>query len=140
MTIEINPDATADFKAERIVVHLAHESRAILSPMSAALGGVVGREALNACSGKFTPISGFLYLDADECLPDTVLPPDLTALTNSRYDSQVLVFGQDMQEKLGVLNYCLIGAGAIGCEMLINWAMMGLACGPGGMVHRHGSY
>ena len=28
----------------------------------------------------------------------------------------------------------LVGAGAIGCEMLKNWAMMGLGCGPGGNV------
>lgn len=27
-----------------------------------------------------------------------------------------------------------VGAGAIGCEMLKNWSMMGLACGPGGKV------
>lgn len=132
---KINPDAFTDFKAERIVLHLAHGSQAILSPMCAALGGVVGQEVLKACSGKFTPISGFLYLDADECLPDTLLPPDLAPLTNSRYDSQILVFGQDIQEKLGALNYFLIGAGAIGCEMLKNWAMMGVACGSGGMVH-----
>jgi len=33
-----------------------------------------------------------------------------------------------MQERIGKLNYFLIGAGAIGCEMLKNWAMMGISC------------
>jgi len=28
-----------------------------------------------------------------------------------------------------------VGAGAIGCEMLKNWAMMGIGCGSGGLVH-----
>jgi ubiquitin-activating enzyme E1 len=28
-----------------------------------------------------------------------------------------------------------VGAGAIGCEMLKNWAMMGVGCGAGGCVH-----
>lgn len=31
---------------------------------------------------------------------------------------------------------CLqVGAGAIGCEMLKNWTMMGLACGANGSVY-----
>lgn len=29
----------------------------------------------------------------------------------------------------------LVGAGAIGCEMLKNWAMMGVGCSEGGIVH-----
>lgn len=28
-----------------------------------------------------------------------------------------------------------VGAGAIGCEMIKNWAMMGLACGEKGQVY-----
>ena len=44
------------------------------------------------------------------------------------------VFGWDMQNRLFSLRYLLVGAGAIGCEMLKNWAMMGLAAGPGGKV------
>lgn len=45
------------------------------------------------------------------------------------------VFGKDIQEKLLELNYFIIGAGAIGCEMLKNWALMGVGCGPKGHVH-----
>ena len=54
---------------------------------------------------------------------------------NCRYDGQIAVFGWDFQEKLGDLNYFLVGAGAIGCEMLKNWALMGVGCGPRGQVH-----
>jgi len=32
------------------------------------------------------------------------------------------------------LRYFLVGAGAIGCEMLKNWAMMGVGCGKDGSV------
>ena len=120
---------------ERIVKQLASGSKAILSPMCAALGGIVGQEVLKACSGKFTPINGFFYLDADETLPDDLLPPDEVAAENSRYDSQIAVFGKEMQQKLLNLRYFIIGAGAIGCEMLKNWALMGVACGPEGHVH-----
>lgn len=41
----------------------------------------------------------------------------------------------DPQEMLGKQNLFLVGAGAIGCEMLKNWAMMGVGCGEGGHVH-----
>lgn len=120
---------------ERTVLQLASGSRAILSPMCAAVGGIVGQEVLKACSGKFSPINGFFFLDADETLPDDLLPPDQVAPMNvSRYDSQIACFGKDLQEKLLNLNYFLVGAGAIGCEMLKNWALMGVGCGPDGHV------
>jgi ubiquitin-activating enzyme E1 len=125
-----------DEKSERILKHLASGSRAILSPMCAALGGIVGQEVLKACSGKFTPIKGFLYFDADETLPDDILSVDeLSPSKTSRYDSQIAVFGRDMQNRILNQKQFLVGAGAIGCEMLKNWALMGVACGPEGQIH-----
>lgn len=126
----------ADEKAERILKHLASGSKAVLSPMCALLGGIVGQEVLKACSGKFTPIKGFFYIDADETLPDDLLPSDEVATSgSSRYDSQVAVFGKEMQTRLLQQRQFLVGSGAIGCEMLKNWALMGVACGPEGMIH-----
>lgn len=122
---------------ERLITLLALGSKAILTPMCAALGGIVGQEVLKSCSGKFSPINGFLYFDADECLPDEITP-ELAALmkpSSSRYDSQVAVFGSDMQSKFLDLKYFIIGAGAIGCEMLKNWSLMGVGCGSNGHVH-----
>jgi len=120
---------------KRILMFYALGAQAQLSPMCAALGGMVGQEVLKACSGKFTPLQGFFYLDADECLPDDVPDEALLKPINSRYDSQIMVFGKDIQEKFFALNYFIVGAGAIGCEMLKNWALMGVACGPNGKVH-----
>lgn len=125
-----------EHKSKRIILHMASGSRAVLSPMCAALGGIVGQEVLKACSGKFTPIDGFLYFDADEALPDALLSPDELAVTGtSRYDSQVAVFGKEMQKVLLDQKLFLVGAGAIGCEMLKNWALMGVGCGDDGHVH-----
>lgn len=127
--LENNPAA-----AERIVLHLASGSRSVLAPMCATLGGIVGQEVLKACSGKFTPIRGFFYFDADECLPEAP-PADAAPTGSSRYDSTVAIFGREAQQKLLDLNYFLVGAGAIGCEMLKNWALMGVACGKKGCIH-----
>ncbi|RQM08760.1 hypothetical protein DH86_00002482 [Scytalidium sp. 3C] len=50
------------------------------------------------------------------------------------YDGQIAVFGREFQEKIGNIRQFLVGAGAIGCEMLKNWAMIGLGVGPKGQI------
>ncbi|KAG5326324.1 UBA1 enzyme, partial [Pseudoatta argentina] len=99
-----------------------------LNPMNATIGGIVAQEVMKACSGKFHPIYQWMYFDAIECLP--VDHSDLTEEdcypTGSRYDSQVAVFGKKFQSKIGSLKYFVVGAGAIGCELLKNFAMIGV--------------
>ena len=128
-------DGYLDEAQSKIVAAFAAQSTACLSPMCAAIGGIVGQEVLKACSGKFTPINGFLYFDAAETLPDEPLSPEEVAPRSCRYDSQIACFGWESQQKILKLSYFLVGGGAIGCEMLKNWAMMGVACGEGGEVH-----
>ena len=38
------------------------------------------------------------------------------------------MFGQSIQKRLHQSTAFLVGAGAIGCEMLKSWAMMGVSC------------
>uniref|UniRef100_A0A674JCT1 E1 ubiquitin-activating enzyme n=1 Tax=Terrapene triunguis TaxID=2587831 RepID=A0A674JCT1_9SAUR len=97
----------------------------------------VGGGLASACSGKFMPITQWLYFDALECLPEDskeALTEEQCRPRNSRYDGQIAVFGADLQAKLGQQKYFLVGAGAIGCELLKNFALLGLACGDGGEV------
>jgi len=107
-----------------------------VSPINAAIGGIVAQEVMKACSGKFMPICQWLYFDALECLPDdqAALTEENCAPTGSRYDGQIAVFGKQFQEKLGRQHNFVVGAGAIGCELLKNFALMGLGCGEGGSV------
>ena len=44
------------------------------------------------------------------------------------------MFGHELQEAICNQSYFLVGAGAIGCEMLKNWALMGVGAGRG-MIH-----
>lgn len=106
-----------------------------LSPMAAAMGGIVAQEVMKACSGKFMPIKQWMYFDALECLPEDKsklteanCAPYPEAEVDSRYNGQIAVFGRDFQDKLGRQRYFVVGAGAIGCELLKNFAMMGLGC------------
>lgn len=105
-----------------------------LCPVNASIGGIVAQEVMKACCGKFTPIYQWLYFDAIECLPDTstISEADCEPLSN-RYDGQIAVFGRTFQKKLGSLKYFIVGSGAIGCELLKNFAMMGVGA-DGGQV------
>lgn len=104
-----------------------------LNPMNAAIGGVVAQEVMKACSGKFHPLVQWLYLDAIECLPKdhSTLTEENCKPVGSRYDGQVAVFGREFQKKLGQLKYFIVGAGAIGCELLKNFAMIGVGADGG---------
>ena len=98
-------------------------------PMTSFMGGVVGQEALKACTGKFLPISQFFYFDAMECLPtDFFLKEKKSSfdVVGDRYDAYRGLFGKDIARVLREQTYFLVGAGAIGSEMLKNWALMGV--------------
>ncbi|KAL5015056.1 hypothetical protein ScPMuIL_009326 [Solemya velum] len=120
---------------EKLISQFAYTCTGDLCPMAAVIGGITAQEVMKACSGKFNPIKQFLYYDSTECLPeeneDSSLTEENCAPKKDRYDGQTVVFGSDFQKKIGDLKYFLVGAGAIGCEMLKNWALMGLACGDG---------
>ena len=125
-----------DESKEKVLRMLAMGAQGDVSPMAAAVGGIVGQEVMKACSGKFMPIKQWFFLDAVECLPENwPLPAEEYAAEGDRYDGQVAVFGRSFVAKLRELSYFLVGSGAIGCEMLKNWALMGVASANGGTVH-----
>ena len=120
---------------EKLLHELSYQARGDLSPMAAFFGGLAAQEVLKSVSGKFHPIVQWLYFDSLESLPSSVSrSEELCKPLNSRYDGQIAVFGKDFQSKLANVNEFLVGAGAIGCEMLKNWAMIGLATGPKGKI------
>ncbi|GAK67598.1 ubiquitin activating enzyme [Moesziomyces antarcticus] len=122
---------------ENVVRELAFQAQGDVSPMVAYVGGFVAQEVLKACSGKFHPLVQHLYVDSLESLPDSVpgLPESEFAPANSRYDGQIAVLGRTFQNKIANARQFLVGSGAIGCEMLKNWSMMGLGSGPDGIIH-----
>lgn len=101
-----------------------------INPMTSFIGGIVAQEVMKSCSGKFSPIFQWLYFDATETLPKEVAEEDAKPIGN-RYDGQVAIYGQKFQTILGNLKYFVVGAGAIGCELLKNFAIMGVGCGNG---------
>ncbi|XP_033280263.1 ubiquitin-like modifier-activating enzyme 7 isoform X3 [Orcinus orca] len=120
-----------------LVRRVALSSAGGLSPMAAVLGAVAAQEVLKAVSKKFMPLDQWLYFDALDCLPEDEEPfpnPEDYAPRDCRYDGQIAVFGAGFQEKLSHQRYLLVGAGAIGCELLKGFALVGLGAGGSGGV------
>ncbi|XP_060060629.1 ubiquitin-like modifier-activating enzyme 7 isoform X2 [Erinaceus europaeus] len=85
--------------------------------------GLVRMVALSS-AGSLSPLAAILgALAAQEVLK-----------RGCRYDGQIAVFGAGLQEELGHKHYLLVGAGAIGCELLKGFALMGLGAGGRGGV------
>uniref|UniRef100_D8PKV1 Ubiquitin-activating enzyme E1 1 n=1 Tax=Schizophyllum commune (strain H4-8 / FGSC 9210) TaxID=578458 RepID=D8PKV1_SCHCM len=127
---KIDPEAD-----EKIISELAYEAVGDLSPLNAVIGGFVAQEVLKACSAKFHPMVQHMYFDSLESLPDQMPTEADCQPLGTRYDGQIGVFGKAFQDKIANHRQFLVGSGAIGCEMLKNWSMLGLASGPKGIIH-----
>ncbi|KAF8489101.1 ubiquitin activating enzyme [Gautieria morchelliformis] len=133
--ISLAKNITTDELDENILRELAFQATGDLSPVVAVIGGFVAQEVLKASSAKFHPMVQHLYFDSLESLPATLPTAEDASPSGTRYDGQIAVFGRLFQEKIENHRQFLVGSGAIGCEMLKNWSMMGLASGPNGVIH-----
>ncbi|KAE9551105.1 hypothetical protein FO519_005683 [Halicephalobus sp. NKZ332] len=104
-----------------------------LQPNASVLGGIAAQEVMKAITHITSPQNGFLYVDNIEALPHNV-QKSLSEVDQknfeprgTRYDAQAAVFGWDFIEKIHNFSLFVVGAGAIGCELLKNFAMMGVA-------------
>ena len=102
-----------------------------LQPVACFIGGVVAQEIVKHC-GKFTPLDQWLHFDCIELVPDS--PPPDCAPAGSRYDSNIALFGAATQAKLQASKTFMVGCGALGCEFLKNFALLGVATAPGGRI------
>ena len=105
----------------------------VIPGVDAISGAICAQEVIKAVTGRFTPTYQFMHFDALNILPDNYL--DTFNLTNmvsdrtpigSRYDGQIVVFGKNYMEQLQANQIFVVGSGAIGCEHLKNFAMMGI--------------
>lgn len=132
---EIHSSAATDGDLdEKVLEALAFQASGDLSPMVAVIGGFVAQEVLKAVSAKFHPMQQVMYFDSLESLPAQAPTEEDVQPTGSRYDRQIAVLGKAFQQKIADNRQFLVGSGAIGCEMLKNWSMMGLGSGSKGSI------
>ena len=108
---------------EKIVLNVARWAAANIQPICGFFGGILAHEIIKA-TGKYVPIDQWLIYDFFETVENVKEDADRT-LKNCRYDDQIAIFGNEIQEKIQKSNIFMVGAGATGCEFLKNFAMMG---------------
>ena len=108
---------------EKVVLNVIRWSRAEICPITAFFGGIIAHEIIKA-TGKYEPIDQWLIIDFLEVAENINENAD-RRLKGLRYDDQVAIFGNEIQEKIQKSKIFMVGAGATGCEFLKNFAMMG---------------
>ncbi|GAM20553.1 hypothetical protein SAMD00019534_037280, partial [Acytostelium subglobosum LB1] len=133
LATDINSQPSVD---ETLVLQISFTWSGELAPVSSIIGGVAAQEVLKAASHLFQPIYQLTYFDYSSVLPTDLLnmSSPLDTSTNSRYDGLLAVLGRDIQRLIESQRLFLVGAGASGCELLKNLALMGFGCGTNGHI------
>ena len=106
-------------------------SKCEISPVCGYGGGVVSQEIIKYI-GIYKPINQWFRVEFVGILDKGVNHDNL--LKGSRYNDQLLIFGDESQKKLENFNIFIVGAGAVGCELLKYFAMMGIATSPNSIL------
>jgi len=89
--------------------------------MCAFFGGVLAQEVIKM-TGKFTPLQQWLHLEALE-----VVNPYAVDAFNAQSSDLVALLGSDTVNQLKATSTFIVGCGALGCEFLKNFALLGFA-------------
>ena len=114
---------------EEVVRNLSLFSRAQVSPVASFWGGIVAQEIVKF-TGKYTPVQQWLHIDFFEIINQNAEK----VLRGTRYDDQIAIIGNEVHEKIAAGKSLLVGAGALGCEFLKLFALMGVSVNGGEVV------
>ena len=110
---------------KKTLLRLSLWSRTEISPIASFLGGVSAQEIVKY-TGKYKPIHQWIWFDFSESVENLDKNVDRT-LKNDRYDDQIAIYGNKIQKELASSNIFIIGAGALGCEFLKTFSLMGIS-------------
>lgn len=115
---------------DTMISQFARTCRAKFTPVQAFLGALGAQEVLKGATKLYNPVHQFLLYDCDEVLQNND--------GNARFEDdafepiargQSYILGNELSRKLALSRIFLVGAGAIGCELLKNLAAMGAGTG-----------
>lgn len=110
---------------EKTLFRLSLWSRAEISPIASFMGGVAAQEIVKY-TGKYIPIYQWIWFDFSETVEN--LDENIERnLQNERYDDQIAIYGNKIQKEIQQSNIFIIGAGALGCEFMKVFALMGIS-------------
>ncbi|UKJ90616.2 ubiquitin-activating enzyme E1 [Theileria orientalis] len=102
-------------------------------PPLASFIGAVGAHEVIKFTGKYHPIEQWLYVDFS--LPSEMLSGDFSGNGfDERYMDQVSLWGSEVQNRILNSKIFVVGAGALGCEFLKNFALLGCSSQGDGLL------
>ena len=108
-----------------------------IAPITAFWGGIVAQEVVKL-TGKYSPIDQWLihefYSASFKHLEQPDVLKNLKTKVSGRYASQTRLLGTEIQSRIENSKIMMVGAGALGCEYLKLFAMMGLCAGDEGQL------
>ncbi|XP_013776079.1 ubiquitin-like modifier-activating enzyme 6 [Limulus polyphemus] len=132
MAMDVNSklEKPVEFLHKNFLQMLSFTARGQVTPLLAFLGGVVGQEVLKAVTKKFTPIQQWFHFEVQEVCSSSD-DPDNFVLKNDNQDSLRICIGNRLCEMLAETKLFIVGCGAVGCEIIKNCALLGVASGGG---------
>jgi ubiquitin-activating enzyme E1 len=129
-SLDVEGRVKVDEIKKDLIVNMVRFHDAQTSCHAAFWGGIIAQEIIKF-TGKFMPIRQWLHYENYELIPEGEVN---RKTTGCRYDDMITIFGQEFQEKLMNQNYFLVGAGALGCEFIKQFALTGMCCGTKGKL------
>ena len=115
------------------------------SPLCAYFGGFAAQEVIKAITNKYSPINQIIYQDCLELIPDIDIKSKETIEeslkkinfkeNNNRLDGLKVIVGEEIMDKLINMKCLIVGAGAIGCELIKNFSMLNVGTGKRGSIY-----
>ena len=115
------------------------------SPLCAYFGGFAAQEAIKAITNKYSPVNQIMYQDCVELIPDINNKSKETIMDSlkeinfkekkNRLDGIQVILGQKILNKLINMKCLIVGSGAIGCELIKNFAMLNVGTGQNGAIY-----
>ena len=133
-------------KDEKLMKKLAlvwATSHGSVHSLNAFIGGLVSQETIIGITGKYTPIKQLFVTDIEDILnddikgnPESYDKPKINKIIEKggKYGQLELLIGEELMTKIKNSSIFMVGAGAIGCELLKNCSMIGIGSGKLGSI------
>ena len=125
-------DSDIQYFDKNIANNIIKFSQYRIAPICSIIGGFISQEIIKV-TGKYVPINQWMFFDLYDYEYKYGIINNIQKL-NSRYHDQISVFGDIIQEKLEKQKIFVSGAGAVGCELLKNAALIGVSTDKDGLL------